>query len=89
MGMPYRLNKGIYAVRCRHPSCPFHAQLEIVEVIMGVTESDVETEARKLARDMAQVKHDSLHGRQHSLRNPKIRMVSGTIQLMGAGPAQA
>jgi hypothetical protein len=55
---------------------------------MGMTESDVETEARKVAQDMARVKHDSLHGRQHALQNPEIRMVSGTVQLMGAGPVQ-
>jgi hypothetical protein len=92
--MPYRLNKGIYSVRCRQPHCPFHAQLEIDETIMGMTESDVETEAMKVARGMAQVKHDSLHGRQHSLVKPEIRMVSGAVQLMGtdsmpAAPSQA
>ena len=58
------------------------------ENIMGMTESDVETEARKTARDMAHVKHDSLHGRQHALQNPEIRMVSGTVQLVGVGPLQ-
>jgi hypothetical protein len=87
--MPYRLNKGIYSVRCRHPHCTFNAQLEIKENIMGMTESDVETEARKVARDMAQVKHDSLHGRHHSLVNPELRRASGTVQLTGAGPVQA
>lgn len=84
--MPYRLNKGIYAVRCRHPRCPFNAQLEIEENIMGMTEADVETEARKVARDMAQVKHDSLHGRQHTLQNPEMHRASGNVQLTGAGP---
>jgi len=87
--MPYRLNKGIYSVRCRHPHCTFNAQLEIVENIMGMTESDVETEARKVVRDMAQVKHDSLLGRQHSLQNPELHRTSGTVQLAGAGPVQA
>jgi len=86
--MPYRLNKGAYLVRCRHARCTFNARLEIAETIMGMTESDVETEARKTARDMAQVKHDSLHGRHHLLHNPEIRMVSGNIQLTGAGPVQ-
>jgi hypothetical protein len=87
--MPYRLNKGIYSVRCRYPHCTFNAQLEIVENIMGMTESDVETEARKVVRDMAQVKHDSLLGRQHSLQNPELHRTSGTVQLAGAGPVQA
>jgi hypothetical protein len=87
--MPYRLNKGVYSVRCRHPHCTFNAQLEIDENIMGMTESDVETEARKVARDMAQVKHDSLLGRQHSLQNPELHRASGSVQLAGAGPVQA
>jgi hypothetical protein len=85
--MPYRLNKGVYAVRCRHPHCTFNAQLEIVDTIMGMTEADVGTEARKMAKDMAHVKHDSLHGRHHTLHKPEIRMVSGTIQLAGAAAA--
>lgn len=85
--MPYRLNKGVYSVRCRHPSCTFSAELEIEENIMGMTEADVETEAIKMARGMAGVKHESLHGgRQHALQNPEIRMMSGSIQLTGAGP---
>ena len=89
VNMPYRLNKGIYSVRCRQSHCTFNAQLEIEENIMGMTESDVETEVRKVVRDMAHVKHDSLHGRQHPLQNPEIRRVSGTVQLTGAGPVQA
>jgi len=84
--MPYRLNKGTFMVRCRHQGCPFNVHLEIAPTIMGMTESDVDTEARKTARDMAQVRHDSLHGRHHQLHNPEVRMTSGTIQLTGAGP---
>jgi hypothetical protein len=87
--MPYRLNKGVYSVRCRYPHCTFNTQLQIDENIMGMTEEDVETESRKVARDMAHVKHDSLHGRHHTLQSAEIRMVSGTIQLTGAGPVQA
>jgi hypothetical protein len=88
MNMPYRLNKGVYSVRCRHPNCPFHARLEIGETIMGVTEADVKTEAVKMARDMARVRHDSIHGRHHQLTNPEIHMASGNIQLVGAAAAQ-
>ncbi len=85
--MPYRLNKAVFEVRCRHQRCPFNEKMEIKENIQGMTESDVDTEARKLARDMAHVKHDSLHiGRAHTLHNPDIRMISGSIQLTGAGP---
>lgn len=87
--MPYRLNKGVFEVRCRHSHCPFNAQLEIKDNIMGMMESDVQSEAWKMARDMAHIKHDSLHiGRGHPLENPEIRMISGTIQLTGAGPVQ-
>jgi hypothetical protein len=88
--MPYRLNKGVFEVRCRHSGCTFNAQLEIKENLQGMTESDVQTEAWKMAKDMAHIKHDSLHiGRQHPLENPEIRMTSGSIQLTGAGPVHA
>ena len=84
--MPYRLHKGVFMVRCRQPGCSFNVHMEITQNLMGMTESDVETEARKTARDMAQVRHDSLHGRSHQLHNPEIRMTSGAVQLTGAGP---
>lgn len=85
--MPYRLHKGVFEVRCRHSSCPFNAQLEIKENLQGMTETDVQAEAWKMAKDMAHIKHDSLHiGRGHPLENPEIRMISGSVQLTGAGP---
>ncbi|HEY9595060.1 MAG TPA: cyclic nucleotide-binding domain-containing protein [Spirochaetia bacterium] len=86
--MPYRLNRGAYSVRCRRSHCPFHARLEVEETIMGVTESDVRAEALRVVTDMARVRHDSIHGRDHQLQNPEIHMVAGTIQLAGAGPVQ-
>jgi CRP-like cAMP-binding protein len=82
--MPYRLNKGVYSVRCRFPGCPFNDQIEIEQNIMGVTESDVEIEARKTARDAALVKHDSIYGRRHGLQNPEVRRVSGSCQAVGS-----
>jgi hypothetical protein len=81
--MPFRLNKGVFAVRCRHPHCPFNDRFEITENVMGWEESDVKTEALKMARDAAVVKHDSIHGRKHVLENPEIRMVSGSIVPIG------
>jgi hypothetical protein len=81
--MPYKLNKGVYAVRCKHHHCPFNEHLTIDDNIMGVTEDDVRTEALKMARDKAMVKHDSLYGRKHELENPEIRMVGGNIQAVG------
>jgi hypothetical protein len=85
--MPYRLNKGVYAVRCRHPHCPFHDRIEVEQNIMGVTEDDVRSEAFKNARDKAVVKHDSIYGRHHGLENPEMHMISGSVQAVGGGRA--
>jgi len=85
--MPYRLNKGVFDVRCRYPHCPFHDQLEIDQNIMGMTEGDVRSEALKMARDQAMVKHDSIYGRRHGLENPEIRMIGGSCQLVGTNNA--
>jgi hypothetical protein len=87
--MPYRLKNGIYAVRCRYPQCPFHSQVEIQSNLVGVTQKDVEAEARKLARDMGLLKHDAVYGTRHALRNPEIRKISGTFEPIGAGPMGA
>ena len=81
--MPYKLIKGIYAVRCRQPHCPFNDQIRIEQDISGVTEEDVRSEALKMARDQATIKHDSIYWRRHSLGNPEIRMVSGQIRKIG------
>jgi Cyclic nucleotide-binding domain len=88
--MPYRLVKGIYAVRCTYAQCPFHDQMNIEQNIVGVTEEDVRSEAMKIARDQATVKHDSIYGRRHGLEAPEVRMVSGMIQKLGvaASPEQ-
>jgi hypothetical protein len=82
--MPYKLKNGVYAVRCRQPQCTFDVRMEIDQMIMGITEQDVETEARRLAREMALTKHDAIHGTKHSLKNPEIRKMSGVCQLVGA-----
>jgi len=81
--MPYKLIKGIYAVKCRQPHCPFNDQIKIEQDISGMTEEDVRTEALKMARDQAAIKHDSIYWRRHSLENPEIRMVSGQIRKIG------
>ena len=82
--MPYKLKGGVYAVKCRHAGCSFNTRFEIDQNIMGMTEQDVELEARRLARDMAQTKHDAIFGNKHSLKNPEVRKVSGVHQLVGA-----
>ena len=84
--MPYKLKNGIYAVRCRYPRCSFHSQFEIKQNIMGMTEQDVEIEAKRIARDMALIKHDAIHATRHTLRNPEIRKVSGSYELIGPTP---
>ncbi len=81
--MPYKLKNGIYAVRCRYPRCTFNSQFEIKQNIMGMTEQDVEIEAKRIARDMALIKHDAIHATRHTLRNPEIRKVSGSYELIG------
>lgn len=82
--MAYKLKKGVFKVDCKQPGCPFDYEFEINQNIMGVTEEDVESEAKKIARDMARIKHDSVYGSKHSLFNPTIRKVSGVYEAMGA-----
>ncbi len=82
--MPFRLIKGVYDVRCRHEHCPYNDHVKIEQEIMGVTEEDVRSEAQKVARDQASVKHDSIYGRNHSLESPELRMSSGAIQKLGS-----
>jgi hypothetical protein len=84
--MPYKLKNGIYSVRCRYPRCSFHTQIEIERNLAGMTQKDVEDEAKKMVRDMAMIKHDAIHATRHTLRNPEIRKVSGSYELIGATP---
>ncbi len=82
--MPYRLYRGIFSVRCRHPQCVYNDQVKVEQDIMGVTEEDVRVEAFKMAKDQATMKHDSVFGRRtHGLESPEVRMVSGAIQRIG------
>jgi len=83
--MPFQLFNGVYAVRCRHEHCPFNDQIKIEQKIAGVTEDDVRSEALKMARDQAAVRHDEIYGRRHNLESPEVRMVSGMIQKLGGG----
>ncbi|HET6452188.1 MAG TPA: hypothetical protein VFI08_12800 [Spirochaetia bacterium] len=82
--MPYRLYKGVFAVRCRHSPCSFDDHVRIEADLLGVTEEDVRAEAYRMAKDQAATRHDSQLGRRgHSLESPEVRMVSGTIQRIG------
>jgi len=81
--MPYQLKNGVFLVRCRYPGCPFATQVSTEQKIMAMTEQDVEREAKNLVRDIAMTKHDAVYGTRHTLRNPEIRRISGTYQLIG------
>jgi hypothetical protein len=81
--MPFILKNGVYSVRCRFPHCTFNSSFPIEQTIMGLTEGDVDGEAFKIARDTALSRHDSLHGRRHTLQNPEVRRVSGVCQRLG------
>jgi hypothetical protein len=81
--MPYQLKNGVFLVRCRYPGCPFATQVSTEQKIMAMTEHDVEREAKNLVRDIAMTKHDAVYGTRHTLRNPEVRRISGTYQLIG------
>ena len=82
--MAFKLKKGIFKVTCKHSGCPFSYEVSVTQNIMGVTEDDVLTEAIKIARDIAKIKHDSIHGRTHELTSPVIKKVSGVYESIGA-----
>ncbi len=82
--MGYKLEKGVYIVRCHHPGCPFHADIKIEVNIMGETVQDVEEEAKKIARDKGNTMHDAVYGTSHKLENPLVQKHSGRILPLGA-----
>ncbi len=82
--MGFKLEKGVYNVRCRHHGCPFHADVKIEVNIMGETARDVETEAKKVARDKGNTMHDAVYGTSHKLENPVVQKASGLIRPFGS-----
>ena len=80
--MGFKLEKGVYNVRCRHPGCPFHADVKIDLNIMGETAKDVEEEAKKVARDKGNTMHDAVYGTSHKLENPLVQKSSGLIRAL-------
>ena len=85
--MAFKLKKGIFRVSCKNPGCTFDKEFEIPNNLMGVTEEDVESEAKKIAKDMASIKHDALFGKRHYLTNPLIRKVNCVYEAIGASAA--
>ncbi len=82
--MGYKLEKGVYTVRCHHPGCPFHADVKIEVNIMGETVQDVEEEAKKVARDKGNTMHDAVYGTSHKLEKPLVQKSSGQIRPLGS-----
>ncbi|MGA2976193.1 MAG: cyclic nucleotide-binding domain-containing protein [Spirochaetia bacterium] len=85
--MSFRLKEAVFKVRCRAPGCPFFPEIVVKENIMGATEADVDSEAMKIARNMAYIKHDALYGRTHALENPEATKVTGSYEHIGPAPA--
>ena len=84
--MSFKLKELVFKVRCRAPGCAFYHEIVVKENIMGATEADVDSEAMKIARDMAYLKHDATFGRNHALENPEISKISGSYEQLGASP---
>jgi len=59
----------------------------VKENLMGATEADIDSEAIKIARNMAFIKHDALYGRKHALANPEATKVTGAYVQLGTGLA--
>ena len=88
--MAYKLKDGVFKVGCKAAGCPFASEFKVTQNIMGLTETDVQREAQKIAHDMAQIKHDAIYGRQHSLTKPVIRKVRGSyVSIGGKGSSEA
>ncbi len=87
--MSFRLKEAVYKIRCREPGCTFVSEFIVKENFMGVTEADVDSEAIKIAKNMAFIKHDALHGRKHPLANPEIFKVSSSYERIGGMTADS
>ena len=81
--MSFKLKEVVFRIRCTEPGCSFNNDISIKENLMGATESDIDVEAWKIAKNQAFIKHDSLFGRNHPLRNPEIHKVSGYYDRFG------
>jgi CRP-like cAMP-binding protein len=81
--MSLRLKEITYKVRCTVPGCAFNTDVVIKENIMAATEADVDSEAFKIAKNQAYIKHDALYGRKHPLTNPDITKVNSRYERFG------
>ena len=60
----------------------FRTCFEIEQNIMGLTEEEVENEAKRLLLG-GSTKHDSIYGAKHLLENPSIRKLCVCMNLLG------
>lgn len=81
--MSFKLKEVVFRIRCTEPGCSFNNDISIKENIMGATESDIDVEAWKIAKNQAFIKHDSLFGRNHPLNHPEIHKVFGNYDRIG------
>ena len=81
--MSFRLEKAVFKVRCREPGCPFLSEFVVKENLMGVTEADIDSEALKIAKNLAFIKHDAIYGRKHQLVNPEIFKTGSSYERIG------
>lgn len=82
--MGFKLIKGEFKVKCKHPGCPFEHSFQVNQNIMGLTEDDVEAEAMRFAIGLARTKHDSIYGAKHTLESPVVRKVTGIYEPIGS-----
>jgi CRP-like cAMP-binding protein len=78
--MSFKLKEVTFQVRCTEPGCPFHSEFTVRENLMAATEAEVDAEAWKIARNMAYLKHDTVHGRNHPLAHPELHKISGRYE---------
>lgn len=81
--MSFKLKEVVYKIRCREPGCPFLSEFVVKENLMGVTEADIDSESIKIAKNLAQIKHDAIYGRKHQLANPEIFKIGSSYERIG------
>ncbi len=81
--MSFRLKEITFRVKCGEPMCPFDTEFIVRENIAGATEADVDSEAWKIAKDMAYIRHDAIYGTKHQLNNPELRKISARYDRLG------
>lgn len=82
--MAYRLKQALYRARCRQPGCPFVSELAVKENLMGATKADIDSEAWKIAKNLAVTQHDAIYGTKHPMRDPDIHKIRSVYEPIGS-----